>query len=699
MTNAEKTGHGASRRRLRFGVMSATLVAVVTAACVVAGVVAHRVAGRFDVTATREHSLAQRTRDAIDSLEKPVEIVVVAEERALDPRARGRIADVLDAFDSASPSVTVTRIDPTTDFGRSRFEALRGRVAGMYEADTRERVEEAIAAREAAGRAAGALTALSDDLVGIDPADAPGVDLSRAAAVARLAAQRLGDAVGAVASVTRDSEIAEIEAARGSLTPALVAARDDAAALARALGAANISDAARDAVRRAARSAESARDAAATAADSLERRPPSQAFMALRILESTDAVLVLSEGVSTAIAFESLFPAAARIDDAGGTAAELRFVGEELISTAIASLAMPRTPMVVITHTLPGRLLTSAGEPASQQAREVVGALISRLSLRGVTLAEWPVAIEPSRPVSAVRARSESRPVVWFCFGTEGASAEAANRFDAYARAVSALIADGESLVVSVAPSARPASGADDPLAAALGAAGILADTGRAIVRRARLGSGDVFDLSYVFRSADRSSALGSALDGLPLALTWMTPIALAEGASGVTFLEVPADGATWAEAEWRAFAAAPDDRPWGTVTPPTPNPRFDGVEGPWPVAAAVETAGTQPGQQRRRVVAVASPGWFFDRLADRRVQVDGREVAAHPGNLELAEAALYWASGLDEMIATSAIARDTPRIGAISDDALALIRWGLILGVPAGVLLLGALMRATVYR
>ncbi len=698
MTRDDQSGRGATRRRLRFGVMSATLVAVVTAACVVAGVVAHRVAGRYDVTATREHSLAQRTRDALKSMEKPVEIVVVAEERALDPRARRRMADVLDAFGSASPSVTVTKIDPTTDYGRSRFEALRGRVAAMYEADTRARVEEAIAAREAAGRAAGALTAVSDDLVGIDAGDAPGVDLSRAAAVARLAAQRLGDAVGAVASITRESEIAEIEAARGALTTALVAARDDAAALVRALGAANVSDAARDAVRRAVRSAESARDAAAAAADSLERRPPSQAFMALRILESTDAVLVLSEGVSTAIAFESLFPAAARIDDAGGSAAELRFVGEELIATAIASLAMPRTPMVVITHTLPGRLLTSAGEPASQQAREVVGALVSRLALRGVTLAEWPVALEPSRPASAVRARADGRPVVWFCFGTEGASAEAANRFDAYARAVSALIADGGSLVVSVAPSARPASGADDPLAAALRATGILADTGRAIVRRSRLGSGDVFDLSYVFRGADRSSAIGSAIDGLPLALTWMTPIAPAEGASGAAFLEVPADGATWAEAEWRAFAAAPDDRPWGTATPPTPNARFDSVEGPWSVAAAVEIAGSMSGQ-RRRVVAIASPGWFFDRLADRRVQVDGRQVAAHPGNLELAEAAIFWAAGLDELIATSAIARDTPRIAAIADDALAMIRWALILGLPTGVLLLGAMMRITVFR
>lgn len=698
MTRDDHAGRGATRRRLRFGVMSATLVVVVTAACVVAGVVAHRVAGRFDVTATREHSLAQRTRDALNSLEKPVEIVVVAEERALDPRASRRMADVLDAFDSGSPSVTVTKIDPTTDFGRSRFEALRGRVAGMYAADTRARVDEAIAARDAAGRAAGALAAVSDDLVGIDAGDAPGLDLSRAAAVARLAAQRLGDAVGAVASLSRESEIAEIEAARGALTPALVAARDDAAAIARALGAANVSDAARDAVRRAVRSAESARDAAAAAADSLERRPASQAFMALRILESTDAVLVLSEGVSTAIAFESLFPAAARIDDAGGSAAELRFVGEELIATAIASLAMPRTPMVVITHTLPGRLLTSAGEPASQQAREVVGALVSRLSLRGVTLAEWPVALEPSRPAAAVRARADGRPLVWFCFGTEGASAEAANRFDAYARAVAALIADGESLVVSVAPSARPASGADDPLAAALRDAEILSDTGRAIVRRARLGSGDVFDLSYVFRGADRSSAIGSAIDGLPLALTWMTPIKPAEGASGSVFLEVPADGATWAEAEWRAFAAAPDDRPWGTATPPTPNARFDSVDGPWPVAAAVESAPTMPGQ-RRRVVAVASPGWFFDRIADRRVQVDGRQVAAHPGNLELAEAAIFWAAGLDELIATSAIARDTPRIAAIADDALAMIRWALILGLPAGVLLLGAMMRITVFR
>lgn len=453
MTPSNDPAFGASKRRLRFGAMSATLVAVVTASCVVAGVVAHRVSARWDVTATREHSLAQRTRDVLAALDKPVEIAVIADERSLDPRARRRVADVLDAFDSASASVTVTRIDPTTDFGRSRFDALRGRVAAMYETDTSARAAEALAARDAALRSAAALKTVSDQVVAIDASATAGVDMSRVAAVARLAAQRLEDAAGAVATITPDTGIAAIESARSTLAPALVAARGDADAIARALGAADVAESARDAVRQAGRSAESARDIAATAADPLERRATSQAFMALRILESSDAVLVLSEGVSTAIAFESLFPSAARIDEAGA-AAELRFVGEELISTAIASLASPRTPIVVLTHTLPGRLLTPAGEPASAQAREVIGAVVSRLALRGVTLAEWPVALESARPASAVRARADGRPLVWFCFGTEGASAEAANRFDAYARAVSSLIADGESLVVSVAPSA-----------------------------------------------------------------------------------------------------------------------------------------------------------------------------------------------------------------------------------------------------
>ena len=698
MTDRAHAAHAPrdGRRRLRFGALSAALLVAATASCVLFAALAQRSAVRWDVTATRAQSLAPRTRAILDRLDAPVEIVVVTDERRLDPRARRRIADVLDEFSQASALVTVTRIDPVTDAGRARFTALRQRVAGLYKEDTRARAQALASAARAADGLITNLSAFSDALLGARDAGkktpAGSVDLENAAAVARLAARSLGSTVAAA----RDASAAEppspgaLAKARTGLLPALTNAQSQSDALARALAGGPLADARQ--------LAKTIRDDAARAADLLQRRPPSQANLVLRILESADAVLVLSKGSSTAIPFAALFPTTARLDEAGASAGELRFVGEELIATAIASLARPVTPIVVLTHTLPGRLLDSSGEPASPAARNALGAMMDRLALRGVSLAEWPVALDASRPALARQEENKGRPVVWFCFGTEGASADAAARFDAYARAVGALLRDGESVMISLAPSARPASGADDPIAAALAGIGIDADTARPIFRTLRLGAGDAYTLSVILHDADRSTPIGGAIDGLPIALTWLTPVRGAKGADVKTILRVPDDGSTWAEAEWRAHASAPDDRPWTSPTPPTPNARFDDVKGPWPVAVAFERDAGDPARPQR-IVAVGSPGWFFNRLTDRTADVDGRSVALYPGNLGLVESGVFWAAGMDEMIAPGAVSLSVARIGPIPDAELALIRWGLILGLPLVTLLVGGILRLTLLR
>lgn len=684
-----------NRRRLRFGSLSAGIVLAVTAASVLALALAERSSVRLDLTATREHSLAPRTRTILDRMDRDVEVVVVTDDSTVAPDLRRRVRDLLDTLDRASARVRVTRINPVTDAGQAAFDALRDRVRALYAADTRDR---AAAMTDAVGVAAtlpGRLRGLSDALQALRanadtgrPAD--GDPVENAAAVARLATRALEPTIDPARSAASgpDPDPSALEDARSALIQSLNGARDRADEIARTISPVDPATA---------RIAEAIRDDAARAGDLITGRPRSQADMVLRILESTDAVLVLSEGSSTAIPFSALFPAAATEDGAGRT---LHFLGEELISTAIASLMHPVTPIVVLTHTLPGRLLDSTGVPASPAAREALGAALDRLALRGVTLAEWPVVIDSSRPALARLDTDtvDTRPIVWFCFGTEGASAQAAARYDAYAAAVRRLLEDGESVIISLAPSARPASGADDPLAVTLAGLGIDADTGRPLISRIRVADGDAYDLSRVFNAADPATPIGRAVRGLPTALTWLTPVRPAEGASGGVILSVDASADTWAEAEWLGFASAPDDRAWSSAAAPTPNPRFDDVTGPWPVAVAVEHVGAGSFAPQR-VVAVGSPGWFFNRLAARSTDVDGRTVAVYPGNLELLDAAVLWTAGDDAMIATGAAARDTPRIGPISDARLALLRWLMILGMPAATLALGAVARYTILR
>lgn len=690
-------------RRLRFGAWSFALIVAATASCALAAAIADRFATRFDVTATREHSLSQRTRSLVEQIDRPVEIVLVADDRMIDPRARQRVGDVLDAFDDSSDRVTVTRIDPVTDAGRVRFDELQARVRSLYEADLTSRREATKEAADAARSLITQLQSLSDQLLALrDPLQQAGdplaTEIENVAAVARLQARSLEPVVEqATTALTNDA--GAVESARSALAAALASQRDQLSGFANELAAAADRSTTGSVIesgwRQAQRLAASMRDIAARHADALERLGASEADVVLRILQSADAVLIISEGRSTAIPFASLFPTTERLDESGG-ATDLRFIGEELIGTAIASLTRATTPIVVLVHNLPGRLLNDAGEAASPQTRQVIGAMLDRLSLRGMRATEWPVAISAARPSLLQINPDGARPVVWFTFGTEGTSAEAAMRFDAYARAVESLLSDGESVFVNLAPSTRPASGGVDPVAQALTPLGLNADTGRPLLRRVRTATGIAFDLSFVLRGSAPNHPIAQAVEGLPTSLTWITPLEVSAGGEAILVVEDTPD--VWAEAEWRAHANAPDDRPWAAAAPPAPNDMFDDVDGPWIIGGAIERV-IPPTNQRQRVVAIGSPGWFFDRLAARTGTMEGRTVQLAPGNHELLEASIYWLAGQDDMIAPSARSADIPRIGPMTDAQLALIRYALIIGLPVGVLALGATLRFTLLR
>ena len=693
-------------RRSKFGAYSLVLIIAATISAGLAGAIADRFNAQYDVTATREHSLAARTQGLLDQLDQDVEIIVVADQRQVDARVRNRMRDVLAALDRASPRITITRIDPVTDVGRAEFERVSERVRGLYEEDIerrRDTVEEAVAAAEAM---AAELDALSTALLDMEPAlrsvsDPRAAEVENVAAVARLQAQSLRQTAAQSQSAI-DGDLSAIESARAALAAAFASQRDQLQQFVL-----EIENAARDAegheaVRAqwlAARAiAARARDEAALQADALLRLGPSEANAVMRILASADAVIVMADGRSTAIPFTTLFPTTERIDEAGGVVTDLRFIGEELLTTAIASLTRSTTPIVAIVHNLPGRLVTETGEPSSPQAAQAIGAMLDRFQLRGMGVREWPIVLDATRPTRITLDPSGERPIVWVAFGTEGTSADASQRFDAYARAVEGLIEDGESVLVSVAPSTRPASGGEDPLSTALQPLGVNPQSGFPLVRSVRTATGRAFDLSFVIRQSESDHIIANAIDGLPLTLTWVTPFEIDDDATATAIIAIEDSPDVWAEAEWRAHANAPDDRPWGSPAPPEPNDIFDIVDGPWPIAVAIEHRAS-PSSRQQRVIAVGSPGWFFDRLANRTATAEGRTITLSPGNHELLEASIYWLAGQNDMIAPSARTADIPRIGPMSDAQLALIRYSLILGLPLLVLAIGAGLRMTLLR
>ena len=215
----------ASSRRWRFGFFSTVLLLAATASVVLAAAIADRYSTRIDATATREHSLSERTRALIGQIENPVEIVLVADDRTLDARARQRVNDVLHAFEEAEAPLAVTRINPVTDAGRAEFEQLRTRVKDLYASDLSRRREAVEAAAESGASLIDRLGALSESLLALQSplqeADNPlAAQVVNVAAAARIQARELSSVV------QQGRESTEAESARAMFVNEFSSLRD-----------------------------------------------------------------------------------------------------------------------------------------------------------------------------------------------------------------------------------------------------------------------------------------------------------------------------------------------------------------------------------------------------------------------------------------------------------------------------------------
>ena len=84
-------------------------------------------------------------------------------------------------------------------------------------------------------------------------------------------------------------------------------------------------------------------------------------------------------------------------------------------------------------------------------------------------------------------------------------------------------------MLMSVEPSDRPSIGDTDACVAPLMALGIAIDTAHPLIRRESSPTGQQTFTSIVFREADDASPIGRAIDGLAVALSWVSPVTVTE--------------------------------------------------------------------------------------------------------------------------------------------------------------------------
>lgn len=724
MSTVATTARGGSRQSR--GRARATLAAVVTFAAVTASCVAlvalgdrHRI--RADVTGTGVQTLSPRTTQILARLDGPYRVVVAADFRATDLRARQRAADVLDEMKRASPHLTSQFIDTSTGAGMT---AYRGLVGELIDRDGQVISDQAAAVDlHAAGAASIAVylsESLSPTLLSVkealppasDPARDPRKLLEQAAGGARLMARDLTDAAGRARDALKlkmgEKPLPRTDLAAKELVNAYAPVVNLLGALDKDLTKLVGSDQGpgADLARQAVPGIRERRDQAAVVLDSLKNLRKPDVFRVTDVLAQGSAVLIIGPAQKglAAIDTESLLPPGTLLDSADASRADLQRRAEELLATSLGSLLVPHRPIVVLTHAENVSLLEST---------EALGSLTQRLRLRGVDFIEWSVLGGDQPPTLSMLDPGGERPVVYLTWPPDSAAPSdrggltGAQRAVRLAEAVARLVEDGKPVCLTVSQSLAPTIGDPDPFAGTLEHFGLAADSGRPLVREVASPRGRMVETECTALPVAGPHALSGALSGLPALVPWAVALYERPAPQHVRFATIPllaviSGDDVWAETQWlRLWQTPRDQRPYIPDLPVFdsgrdgrwPEGRDTGKPQRWMVAAAVERSELR--KPVRRFVAVGSNGWFIDPVTQQRTTgPDGRPVLRNPGNLELFDAAVSWLAGQDDLIAQSPTARAVSMVKDPGETPLVRLRLAMALGLPALVLLLGVLYK-----
>lgn len=711
MTTPARTHIASHRARAsRFALTSALTILALSAACVLSVLIAGRYKLRLDVTATGEHSLAPRTLSLLDSLDRPVSVVVSANLQRLDRRIRQRLNDALGAFADASPQLTIMRIDTGSPGAADAYAHL---IADLAKRETPAIDATTTAANQALDeltRLSHALTDLASQcraIAGAAPEDVAS-QWTDAAGVLDALATELGQTIDQATPLTATPyagvSLPEPDAILKQLDPVVQR-------IGRALGALQshaskkqsdeLSDDVQKQIKHTGDTAHDLLQLAADALDHLRRSPRLDALNIARLLAQREAIVVIGPQRATAVDFDALFPAA-NLDagaDRNASSASLAFAGEDLIDTAIATATSAAQPAVVFVHAETKRVFNDDGTPGADAAPTLTR-LITNLRLRQIGLGEWPVALDTPMPTRASLGLDDNAPLVWFVLDAPPSTApDGLSRIKKLGDAIQRLTDRGQSILLTIDPSQLPSVGETNPIVQPLSAFGLQSDSGRVVISRVSAPTGPQFIYTHTFRRADTDNPIGAAIDGLATLLPTPTPIDITtkHDTTAWPILSIDAADNTWAEARWQSLLAQRV-----TNEPPTPDPEQDALQGPFDVVVAAERrrAPTEPAAIRsgdagiQRLVVVASRSWYIDQIAEQRMNVEGRQVARYPGNRELLSAAITWLAGRDELIARSPEVADVPRIKPLTAGQVAAIRWFLIAGMPALVLAVGVALR-----
>ncbi len=651
---------------------------------------------RFDVTATGEHRLAPQTRRLIEAVEPGAgfELVVAADVSRVDPRAWQALLDVGSELEAAG-AMTVTTLEGES--ARAGLESLGQRLAAREAGEIQAQAQALLRAAAELARAADVI----DDAVvprltaaGASAGDA-NTDIRTVmearAQTAPLLAQKLRDVAAEVqgqlqSAIMPGVNVPALDQARAAMA---APARDAAAQLAlvadeaQAIGRdRQYPEALRRAVMELGQAAAPARDLCATAAETAERMESLDVVRVLRSVGDAAASVLVGPDNAVAIDAQTLLPPPGVLRPEAATAPSLRGRVEGLVATAMLTAIDPRRPIVIVAHAEDARFIERPG---------ALGVAIGHLRRQGIDVIEWPILIEEDPPGLVRLDPARARPVIHFVLNTNTSvrspdplAARPDERVAALGELVQRFIDAGEPVMLNFTPSEVVVGGGVDATAAPLGAFGLEAKSGMALVSKPT--QSEVVEHDMLVRGSGGEHALQGAMTGLLVYAPWAVPIEHTGGGDAWPLVTVD-DEQAWGETRWSGYRRVPRAERALVSNPPVREPELDDVGGPWTIAwAAQHDAGEGVG----RVVVVGSNDWLADEIVSSGQSLDGRMVGSYPGNLALLDAAVLWLSGRDEFIAPTVSSSSVAMIGQIDRGVLSALRWGLVLGVPVVILLVG---------
>ncbi len=645
-----------------------------------------------DLTKTRAYSLRPTTIELLESLEPGWSIRLLVAQDDTDPVTMRLVDEVVSRMDATTPNLIAERIDPVDPRSVGRYESF---LEEMVERD-RDTID---AWNASIARGLAAFEALRELGRGLAPSAAETVASLAPDDPARNAVERVGlvlgtlaDEGGAFTEFIDDAMASNVRRPLPDwrLARASVAGNDATYAseleqLADTLRAWSIDPGMSPSVRRWADDVvlpveEIAADLRLAASDleTLESRKPLAIATLAASIEAGDLAIVDGPRGSVIIPAWQLFPASTVRGGGDGAVIgfDRRFQGEETLAAAIRALRIGAMPRVVIVHAEDRTMLRPTDD-----GLEVAG-IADALRTARFEVEEWMPGRTP-RPVA-----DPDRETVWYVTPPlQRSGLEYTESERALLDATRALLAEGESVMITFARSLLPLVGQADPWAMIASAYGVEVDTGRVVFEwgpdLADGGAVRTWQEIDTPPAAGRGpgSAVAGALRGKRLFLSHPTPMVIAPDVSdqvGV-LAEVRPGPLRWIESDWRGDGAS--------INGPSDEGR---LASPVPVAVAIEASGEAG--RRQRILLVGSGGWGLSAIVNEAGTLGGdRVVLANPGNRELALSGVSWLAGLDDLVATAASGREVARFGGVTERARTL--WGLLLPIVfgGGPLLLGA--------